>query len=46
LDVRLPADLLDPQPWQVPDVFLEAEDYSADARAYRDAAHERALWAA
>jgi hypothetical protein len=25
---------------------LEAEDYSADARVYRDAAHQRALWAA
>jgi len=30
----------------VPDLLLEAEDYSADARAYRDAAHQRALWAA
>jgi hypothetical protein len=46
LDGWLPADLLDPRPWQVPDVLLEAEDYSADARAYRDAAHQRALWAA
>src|SRR4029453_1165637 len=46
LDGRLPADLLDPRPWQVPDLLLEAEDYSADARAYRDAAHQRALWAA
>jgi hypothetical protein len=46
LDGKLPADLLDPQPWQVPDLLLEAEDYSADARAYRDAAHQRALWAA
>jgi hypothetical protein len=25
---------------------LEAEEYSADARAYRDAAYQRALWAA
>src|SRR5439155_10848325 len=25
---------------------LEAEDYSPDARAYRDAAHQRVLWAA
>ncbi|MCA1647263.1 MAG: type IV secretory system conjugative DNA transfer family protein [Chloroflexi bacterium] len=46
LDGRMPADLLDPRPWQVPDLLLEAEDYSADARAYRDAAHQRALWAA
>src|SRR5437762_850103 len=46
LDGRLPADLLDPRPWQVPDLLLEAEDYSVDARAYRDAAHQRALWAA
>ncbi|HVQ42377.1 MAG TPA: hypothetical protein VMS54_09225, partial [Vicinamibacterales bacterium] len=46
LDGRVPADLLDPRPWQVPDLLLEAEDYSADARAYRDAAHQRALWAA
>ena len=46
LDGKLPADLLDPRPWQVPDLLLEAEDYSADARAYRDAAHQRALWAA
>src|SRR2546423_8161829 len=45
LDGKLPADLPDPRPWQVPDV-LEAEDYSAEARAYRDAAHQRALWAA
>src|SRR6185312_14984218 len=41
-----PADLLDPRPWQVPDLLLEAEDYSPEARAYRDAAHQRALWAA
>src|SRR5262249_21300012 len=46
LDGRWPADLLDPRPWQVPDLLLEAEDYSAEARAYRDAAHQRALWAA
>jgi hypothetical protein len=46
LDGRLSADLLDPRPWQVPDLLLEAEDYAADARAYRDAAHQRALWAA
>src|SRR5207244_10179354 len=46
LDGKLPADLLDPRPWQVPDLLLEAEDYSPDARAYRDAAHQRALWAA
>src|SRR5207244_7837704 len=46
LDGKLPADPLDPRPWQVPDLLLEAEDYSADARAYRDAAHQRALWAA
>jgi hypothetical protein len=39
LDGKLPADLLDPRPWQVPDLLLEAEDYSADARAYRDAVH-------
>src|SRR5439155_12446098 len=42
----MPADLLDPRPWQVPDLLLEAEDYSPEARAYRDAAHQRALWAA
>jgi hypothetical protein len=46
LDGQTPADLLDPRPWQVPDLLLEAEDYSVDARAYRDAAHQRALWAA
>ena len=46
LDGRLPADLLDPRPWQVPDLLLEAEDYSPDARVFRDAAHQRALWAA
>ena len=42
LDGKLPADLLDPRPWQVPDLPPEAEDYSPDARAYRDAAHQRA----
>jgi hypothetical protein len=46
LDGKTPADLLDPRPWQVPDLLLEAEEYNADARAYRDAAHQRALWAA
>src|SRR4029077_7032872 len=46
LDGKLPADLLDPRPWQVPELLLEAEDYSPEARAYRDAAHQRALWAA
>jgi hypothetical protein len=46
LDGKLPADLLDPRPWQVPDLLLEAEDYSAEARVFRDAAHQRALWAA
>jgi Type IV secretion-system coupling protein DNA-binding domain len=46
LDGTLPADLLDPRPWQVPDLLLEAEDYSPEARAYRDAAHQRALCAA
>ena len=30
----------------MPDLLLEAEDYSADARAYRDAAQQRAPWAA
>lgn len=39
-------DRLDPRPWQVPDLLLEAEDYAPDARPYRDAAHQRALWAA
>src|SRR4051794_30469944 len=43
LDGKVPADLLDPRPWQVPDLLLEAEDYSADARAYRDAAHQRGV---
>src|ERR1700716_915088 len=43
LDGRLPADLLDPRPWQVPDLLLEAEDYSPDARVFRDAAHQRAF---
>jgi hypothetical protein len=46
LDGKLPADLLDPRPWQVPDLLLEAEDYSVEARVFRDAAHQRALWAA
>jgi hypothetical protein len=46
LDGTLPADLLDPRPHQVPDMLLEAEDYAPDARAYRDAAQQRALWAA
>src|SRR5712691_13337790 len=32
LDGKLPADLLDPRPWQVPDLLLEAEDYSPEAR--------------
>jgi hypothetical protein len=30
----------------VPDLLLEAEDYSPDARVFRDAAHQRALWTA
>ena len=42
----LPADLLDPRPWQVPDLLLEAEDYSADARVFVDADHQRAFWEA
>ncbi len=46
LDGSLGADLLDPRPWQVPDLLLEAEDYSPEARVFRDAAHQRALWAA
>jgi len=46
LDGKMPADLMDPRPWQVPDLLLEAEDYSPDARVFRDAAHQRALWAA
>jgi hypothetical protein len=46
LDGRLPVDLMDPRPWQVPDLLLEAEDYSPDARVFRDVAHQRALWAA
>ena len=46
LDGRLPVDLLDPRPWQVPDLLLEAEEYSTEARVFRDAAHQRALWAA
>ena len=44
LDGKVPADLLDPRPWQVAELLLEGEEYSADARAYRDAAHQRALW--
>jgi hypothetical protein len=46
LDGKTPADLLDPRPWQVPDMLLEAEEYPAEGRVYRDAAHQRALWAA
>ena len=46
LDGKVPADLLDPRPWQVADLLLEAEEYGADARAYLDPAHQRALWAA
>jgi hypothetical protein len=46
IDGKLPADLLDPRPHQVPDLLLEAEDYSPGARVFRDAAHQRALWAA
>ncbi len=46
LDGKLPVDLLDPRPHQVPDMLLEAEDYGPDARVFRDAAHQRALWAA
>lgn len=46
VDGKLPVDLLDPRPWQVPDLLLEAEDYAAEARVFRDAAHQRALWAA
>jgi hypothetical protein len=45
LDGTQPVDLMDPRPWQVPDLLLEAEDYSPEARAYRDAAHQRAQWA-
>jgi hypothetical protein len=33
-DGKLPADLLDPRPHQVPDLLLEAEDCSPDARAF------------
>jgi TraM recognition site of TraD and TraG len=43
---RRSVDRLDPRPHQVPDLLLEAEDYSPDARVFRDAAHQRALWAA
>ena len=46
LDGKLPADLLDPRPWQVPDLLLEAEEFNGEARVFRDAAHQRALWAA
>jgi DNA-binding response OmpR family regulator len=46
LDGRLPVELLDTRPWQVPDLLLDAEEYSAEARAYRDAAYQRARWAA
>jgi hypothetical protein len=47
LDGRLPADLLDPRPWQVPDLLLEAEEYSADAPGVpRRGASAGALWAA
>ena len=45
IDGKLPVDLLDPRPHVVPDLLLEAEDYGADARVYRDAAHQRASWA-
>jgi hypothetical protein len=41
LDGRVPADLLDQRPWQVADLLLEAEDYSADTRV-QGAAHQRA----
>ncbi len=46
LDGTLPVDLLDPRPWQVPDQLLEAEEYAAEARVFRDAAQLRALRAA
>ena len=46
LDGRLPADLLDPRPPVVAEQLLEDEDYSGNARAYGDAAQQRALWAA
>jgi len=46
LDGRLAADLLDPRPWQVPDLLLEAEEFEGEARVFRDAALQRALWAA
>jgi hypothetical protein len=35
-----------PATLQLPDLLLEAEDYAPEARAYRDAAHQRAPWAA
>jgi hypothetical protein len=46
IDGTLSVDLLDQRPWQIPDLLLEAEDYSPEARVYRDAAQQRALWAA
>jgi CheY-like chemotaxis protein len=46
LDGRLPVELMGTRPWQVPDLLLDAEEYSAEARAYRDAAYQRAQWAA
>jgi hypothetical protein len=46
IDGTLPADLLESRPWQVRDLLLESEDYSPEARAFRDAAHQRALGAA
>src|SRR5437899_4520643 len=33
LDGKLPADLLDPRPWQVPDLLLGGEDFSPNPRA-------------
>jgi DNA helicase HerA-like ATPase len=33
LDGTQPVDLMDPRPWQVPDLLVEAEDYSPEARA-------------
>lgn len=46
LDGRLPVELMDPGPWPLSHLLLEAEEYSAEARAYRDATYQRALWAA
>jgi hypothetical protein len=46
LDGRTPADLLDPRPPVVAEQLLEDEVYTGNARAYGDAAHQRALWAA